>query len=200
MQGALNYGEAKTCEIMTPIEDTFSLTSDQRLNFDVMLDIFENGYSRIPVWDVKRENLIGLLYSKDLILLTPREEVPVVTVLSFFHREYIPVLDENDTLEKALRILNSEKVHFAAVRGVDDSNEDLDPVYRIIGCITLEDILEQILQMNVEDEHDIEIECKFPMIVLLVFYYWFSNVDLMFLQLLIPRKTVPKRSNAIRES
>ena len=154
MQGALKYGETQVSQIMTPRAQMFSLKRNEKLSFHVMSKIFESGYSRIPVWDDDDFHIVGLLYAKDLILLTPREEVPVVTVLSFFQREYVPVVDENDTLEEVLKVINSEKVHFAAVRGIDNSVEDLDPVYKIVGCVTLEDILEEILQMEVEDEFD----------------------------------------------
>eukprot|EP01138_Halocafeteria_seosinensis_P002798 gb/GECG01002859.1/.p1 GENE.gb/GECG01002859.1/~~gb/GECG01002859.1/.p1 ORF type:complete len:451 (+),score=78.47 gb/GECG01002859.1/:1-1353(+) len=156
MQGALKYGERPVSSSMTPRSEIFALHRTDRLSFDVLSDIFEKGYSRVPVWDEEEKSFVGLLYAKDLMLLTPKDEVPVMTVISFFQREFVPVVDKDDNLETALKVLNDAQIHFAAVRDVDDSDSERDPVYTIVGCVTLEDIMEEILQMEVEDEFDAE--------------------------------------------
>ena len=42
-----------------------------RLNFDNMLEIYKSGYTRIPVYDTQPQAIIGILYTKDLILVDP---------------------------------------------------------------------------------------------------------------------------------
>ena len=42
-----------------------------RLNFDNMLEIYKSGYTRIPVYDTHPQAIIGILYTKDLILVDP---------------------------------------------------------------------------------------------------------------------------------
>eukprot|EP01138_Halocafeteria_seosinensis_P005416 gb/GECG01005537.1/.p1 GENE.gb/GECG01005537.1/~~gb/GECG01005537.1/.p1 ORF type:complete len:421 (+),score=58.30 gb/GECG01005537.1/:1-1263(+) len=154
MQGALKFSDATAGDIMTPSDKVFSLSSKDRLDYDVMSEIFRTGYSRIPVWNARRTWIIGLLYSKDLILVSPQEELPVMAVVTLFHREKVPIVNIDDNLNEVLMQMHAERVHFAAVRKVDDSVPDRDPIYALAGCITMEDILEQILQMDVEDEHD----------------------------------------------
>eukprot|EP01138_Halocafeteria_seosinensis_P005415 gb/GECG01005536.1/.p1 GENE.gb/GECG01005536.1/~~gb/GECG01005536.1/.p1 ORF type:complete len:651 (+),score=85.60 gb/GECG01005536.1/:1-1953(+) len=155
MKGAIKFGDITAGDIMTPRHQLFSLTSSDRLTFDTMSQIFQHGFSRIPVWNNDGTWIIGLLYAKDLILVSPREELPVMAVVSLFHRERVPVVDSTDSLREVLLQMHSERIHFAAVRKVDDSVEDRDPIYVLEGCISMEDILEQILQMDVQDEHDL---------------------------------------------
>lgn len=42
-----------------------------KLNFEHMLEIYKSGYTRIPVYDKDPQNIIGILYTKDLILVDP---------------------------------------------------------------------------------------------------------------------------------
>ena len=42
-----------------------------KLNFDNMLEIYKSGYTRIPVYDTQPQAIIGILYTKDLILVDP---------------------------------------------------------------------------------------------------------------------------------
>jgi metal transporter CNNM len=73
MSGALDFGEKKVQDVITPIASTFSLAIDQSLNFAVLTDIFRSGYSRIPVFDRKgdgdprTDEFIGLLFAKDVV-------------------------------------------------------------------------------------------------------------------------------------
>eukprot|EP01138_Halocafeteria_seosinensis_P012064 gb/GECG01012330.1/.p1 GENE.gb/GECG01012330.1/~~gb/GECG01012330.1/.p1 ORF type:complete len:696 (+),score=84.23 gb/GECG01012330.1/:1-2088(+) len=154
MQGALTFGDATAGDVMTPRDKIYSLSSTNRLDFDTMSEIFRRGFSRIPVWNAEGTWMIGLLYAKDLVLVSPEEELPVMSVISLFHREVLPIVDAEDSLGEVLYRMHSEKVHFAAVRTIDDSVADRDPIYVLSGCVTMEAIIEQILQMEVEDEYD----------------------------------------------
>jgi metal transporter CNNM len=75
MTGALRYRDIPVKEVMTPLCDTFMLSAGERLGFDVVAKIFKMGYSRIPVYEVSKSNIIGLLFVKDLIFLDPEDEI-----------------------------------------------------------------------------------------------------------------------------
>ena len=74
-------------DVMTPLENTFMISVEDKLNFDTMSRIFKTGYSRIPVFeggDV--QNVIGLLFTKDLIFIDPEDETPVRNFCQIFGR------------------------------------------------------------------------------------------------------------------
>jgi metal transporter CNNM len=62
---------------MTPIDKTFVLNVEERLNFKCIATIFKTGYSRIPVYEVSHNSIIGLLFAKDLIFVDPEDETPL---------------------------------------------------------------------------------------------------------------------------
>ena len=105
------------------------------------------------MWNHDRTAIIGLLYAKDLILISPASRIPLVAVVHFFRRESVNVVEDEDTLEAVLRIFSSSRQHFAIVRTVDASGPG-DPVYKIGGIITMEDILETIIKSEIADEYD----------------------------------------------
>ena len=49
----------------------YMVEANVRLNFDHMLEIYKSGYTRIPVYDTQPQAIIGILYTKDLILVDP---------------------------------------------------------------------------------------------------------------------------------
>ena len=54
MQGALKYKSTTVKEVMTPLDKTFMLSSDEQLNFETIAKIFKTGYSRIPVYSIDK--------------------------------------------------------------------------------------------------------------------------------------------------
>ncbi len=84
------------------------------------------------------------------MLIEPRSRTPVISVVHFFGRQHINVVNEDDSLATVLQEFSNSRQHFAMVRCVDDSGPG-DPVYKMGGIITLEDIVEQILLVSVQD-------------------------------------------------
>lgn len=58
-------------DVMTPMNKVYMIEAGVRLNFENMLEIYKSGYTRIPVYDKDPQNVIGILYTKDLILVDP---------------------------------------------------------------------------------------------------------------------------------
>jgi metal transporter CNNM len=56
---------------MTPLEKTYMLSIDLVINKELLREVYVKGYSRIPIYQNKRENVIGILMSRDLILINP---------------------------------------------------------------------------------------------------------------------------------
>lgn len=79
MQAALDLGNRTLKDIMTPISKVYMLNINQNLDETLKRQIYEQGYSRIPVYEDSPDNIVGLLMTRDLILaniddnLTPIE-------------------------------------------------------------------------------------------------------------------------------
>ncbi|EGB12362.1 hypothetical protein AURANDRAFT_2914, partial [Aureococcus anophagefferens] len=115
MRGALEMKEKSVHEVMTPLEDVFMLPESTTLSFKVVREIFEQGFSRVPVFRGERQHIVGLLFVKDLIFVDPEDETPLASLLSIFSRG-LQVVDETNTLDDVLRIFKRGHGHLALVR------------------------------------------------------------------------------------
>jgi len=153
MTGALTYKNMRVEDVMTPLERTFMLNTEDKLSFETISQVFKTGYSRIPVYEISKNNIIGLLFVKDLIFIDPEDEVPISSFIQIFGRG-VHVVWPNDNLGDVLAELKKGKSHLALVRDVNTEDETKDPVYEMRGIITLEDIIEKILGDTIVDETD----------------------------------------------
>jgi metal transporter CNNM len=153
MTGALQYQTMRVEEVMTPLEKTFMLNVEEKLNFETMATIFKTGFSRIPVYENNVANVIGLLFVKDLIFINPVDATPVRSFVDIFGRG-AHVVWADDKLGEVLAFLKQGHCHMALVRVVNQGDGKGDPFYEIKGIITLEDIIEVILGDQILDETD----------------------------------------------
>lgn len=160
MKGALRYHSVIVNEVMTPLINVFMLSADERLGFDVVAKIFKTGYSRIPVYEVSKSNIVGLLFVKDLIFLDPEDEIPVKNFVHIFGRG-LHFVWADDNLGDVLKLLKSGRSHMAVVQDVNQGDGG-DPFYEVKGIITLEDILELILGDEIVDETDALVDVNDP--------------------------------------
>mmetsp|Transcript_17743 Transcript_17743/g.25045 ORF Transcript_17743/g.25045 Transcript_17743/m.25045 type:complete len:835 (-) Transcript_17743:264-2768(-) len=159
MAGALKYQDMYVKEVMTPLENTFLLNVEERLNFDTIATIFKTGYSRIPVYEDSVSNIIGLLFVKDLIFIDPEDATPVRNFVQIFGRA-LYVVWPDDKLADVLKYLKKGHSHMALVRDVNNNDETQDPFYEIKGIITLEDIIEIIIGDEIVDETDAWVDAE----------------------------------------
>ncbi|XP_054785431.1 DUF21 domain-containing protein At4g14240-like isoform X2 [Prosopis cineraria] len=80
ISGALDLTEKTALEAMTPIESTFSLDVNSKLDWEVMGKILARGHSRVPVYSGHPKNIIGLLLVKSLLTVRPETDTPVSAV------------------------------------------------------------------------------------------------------------------------
>ena len=156
MKGALAFSERPVYEIMTPIQKCFMIELHRSLDFTLMNEIFKSGYSRIPVYDSQlpaTDNIVGLLIVKDLILLDPEEETPVATILQYYPHPLEKVFYDSH-LRELLQIMKSGRAHMAVVHDINNQGAG-DPFRVNMGIVTLEDVIESILNMEIEDESDV---------------------------------------------
>lgn len=77
---------SKTVEdIMTQLKDCFMLPSTAVLNFSTMSEIMQSGYTRVPVYEEERSNIVEIMYVKDLALVDPADCTPMSTITKFYN-------------------------------------------------------------------------------------------------------------------
>jgi metal transporter CNNM len=78
--------------VMTQKEKVYMLSADARLSFKTISEIFKTGFSRIPVYGSSRDDIVGILMTKDLIFIDPEDETPVKNFVQIFGRS-LQVMD-----------------------------------------------------------------------------------------------------------
>jgi len=140
LEGIVNFGNTDTREVMCPRMDMFALSDDLTLD-EIIPIILEQGYSRIPVFQEKKDNIKGILYTKDLLPNLDNSDFVWQDVLK--PPIYVP---ENKKLDDLLKEFQQKKIHLAIV---------VDEYGGTSGLITLEDIMEEIVG-DISDEFDEE--------------------------------------------
>ena len=147
LEGIVNFGNTDTREVMCPRIDIFAL-SDQMSLEEIIPLILSKGFSRIPVYSEKKDNIKGILYTKDLLPYLNKSDYEWQKLLKT--PLYVP---ENKKLDDLLKEFQQKKNHLAIV---------VDEYGGTSGLITLEDIIEEIIG-DISDEFD-EIDLNYSKI------------------------------------
>lgn len=153
---ALEIQDKKAKCIMTPINKIYMLDINTKLTEDKIHEIYIKGFSRVPIYDGKRDNIVGLLLVRDLLVLNRNQVVELRQLGSLIIRDIIAV-DFETSIEPILHEFKKGTSHMCLVRKTVDDGVN-DPYYQNLGIISLEDIIEEIIQDNIEDEIDNEKE------------------------------------------
>jgi CBS domain containing-hemolysin-like protein len=167
IEGVIELGDAVVSHIMTPRTEINMIQLSMPWD-EVVESIIESGHTRVPVYDKTRDDIVGILYSKDLLPelakgLT-RGQSPVA--LSAEQKEPVPVLPSNSPLaeilrkplfvpetkpvDDLLRLFQKSRTHIAVV---------MDEYGQVSGLVTIEDVLEEIVG-EIEDEYDQKSEAE----------------------------------------
>jgi len=140
LQGIVSFGNTDTKQVMRPRIDIFALSEDMKF-LEVLEEIKKNGYSRIPVFSEHMDNVLGVLYVKDLL---PYIERKTLNWMDLIREPYF--VPENKKLDDLLLEFQEKKNHLAIV---------VDEYGGTSGIVTLEDIIEEIVG-DISDEFDDE--------------------------------------------
>lgn len=152
--GALELSRKIVSDVMTPFKDVFMLPSDAILDPKAVSEIVKSGYTRIPVYDPNnRNNIVYILNVKDLALLDPEDKIPLMTICQFYQHPVRFVM-EDSPLSIMLEEFKKGHYHLAIVQRINSEGEG-DPTYEAVGLISLEDVIEEIIQSEIRDEFDI---------------------------------------------
>lgn len=142
IEGIIAFGDTLVREIMVPRVDIVALERDSTI--EQALDVVSSsGHSRIPVYEGTLDNIVGILYAKDLISALRHDDKrrPISTMLRPAH--FVP---ETMKVNALLEDLQRRKVHMAII---------VDEYGGTAGLATIEDLIEQIVG-EIQDEYDTE--------------------------------------------
>ncbi|MCF4100446.1 gliding motility-associated protein GldE [Gillisia sp. M10.2A] len=140
LKGIVSFGNTDTKQVMRPRMDIFALNVAQSFK-EVIPEIIENGYSRIPVYTDNIDQVSGILYVKDLL---PFIDIRDFDWTSLLREPYF--IPENKKLDDLLNEFQEKKIHLAIV---------VDEYGGTSGLVSLEDIIEEIVG-DISDEFDDE--------------------------------------------
>jgi len=139
IESVLKLGDADVAEIMTPRTDMVSVSVAATLE-DAIKAATESGHSRLPVYGENRDDIVGILYVKDLLRHWGTESPPALKdVIRKPH--FIP---ESREVSGLLEDMQNANAHIAIV---------LDEYGGTSGLVTVEDIVEEIVG-EIKDEYD----------------------------------------------
>ena len=136
------FGDTIVREVMVPRPDIEAIEGDKTLR-DVQALVLQHGYSRIPVFDTDLDNVVGVVYAKDVLkaLHQGKHDMPLSDVVR--QARFVP---ESKRVADLLRDMQKEKFHIALVT---------DEYGSVSGLVTLEDLLEELVG-EIADEYDTE--------------------------------------------
>jgi len=139
IKSILEFSDITVKEIMVPRPDIVAVEKDMPTD-KLIRRVIDEGYSRIPVYKGTIDNVVGVVYSKDLLsLLEHRDLIILQDILRPVY--FVP---ESKKISQLLRELQQRKVHLAIV---------VDEFGGTEGLITMEDIIEEIVG-EILDEYD----------------------------------------------
>ena len=138
----LGLGERKVHEVMVPRIAIVALPTTATLD-QIVDTIVEGGHSRIPVYEDSVDNIVGILYAKDLLPYLKGVDQPPPVARLVRAPLFVP---ESMSVDDLLHSLQRRRVHIAIV---------LDEYGGTAGMVTIEDLLEEIVG-EIQDEYDTE--------------------------------------------
>ena len=128
-------------EIMVPRTDIIAIDADSPLS-EVVRTIINHGFSRIPIYEETIDNIVGVIYAKDLLRLWG-ERNPQIELRELARKTHF--IPETKRIDELLQEFRVKRVHMAVV---------VDEYGGVAGLVSLEDLMEEIVG-EIEDEFDV---------------------------------------------
>jgi len=143
IHGVIEFSDTTAREIMVPRTDLVAIEADVALE-EAVENFMNSGHSRIPVYDDSMDDILGILYLKDILIRLKAEKNGQPTIRELLRPAFF--VPESKKSDELLRELQRRRVHMAIV---------VDEYGGTAGIITIEDLLEEIVG-DIIDEYDTE--------------------------------------------
>jgi len=143
LRSVLDLSAIEVEEVMVHRKNIFSIDIKEPPS-DIITKVLDSSYTRIPLWDEKPDNVVGVLHAKALLkaLRSYEGEIDELNILEIATKPWF--VPEKNTLSNQLYQFRAKRNHIAMV---------VDEYGALVGMITLEDVLEEIVG-QIDDEHD----------------------------------------------
>ena len=180
---ALDIRDKKAVDVMIPIEKTFSIDYDEKFDNEKLKEIIDKGYSRIPVYSYHDKNdIIGLIRIKQLLGINFSENkslsalnveirkplvvhpsMAIIDLLKEFlkGKSHMAFITEN--VEKIQKNLGLNRNNSVMNMGENGISFKLKCQKKILGMVTIEDVIESMFNIQIYDEDDYERQRKLSM-------------------------------------
>jgi Mg2+/Co2+ transporter CorB len=146
MGGLLDLRELTVSDVMVHRTEMVTINADDPPE-EIVDAVLKSEYTRVPLWRGSPENIVGILHAKDLLRATQSADGDLASVDVIALALPAWFVPDIRPLSEQLKAFRRRKTHFALV--VDEYGE-------VMGLVTLEDILEEIVG-DISDEHDIPV-------------------------------------------
>lgn len=140
IEGALSFSEKKAEEVMTPRPVIYALDLNRKLDRKLLNEIKKEGFTRIPVYKEAIDNVVGILYVKDLINIKIGTKIQ-----ELYRKSKLVKVSPSKRLDHLFNMLIRTKIHLAFIQ---------DEYGVLLGVVSLEDIIEEIINREIMDESD----------------------------------------------
>jgi putative hemolysin len=137
------FGDIIVREVMTPRVDIISIQVESTLD-DILKCILTNNHSRIPIYENSIDNIVGVLYVKDLFKVFALKSEKNLNLRSILRNAYF--VPETKRVDELFNEMQKNKIQIAMV---------FDEYGGLSGLVTIEDILEEIVG-EIQDEYEVE--------------------------------------------
>lgn len=135
------FDDILASEIMIPRTDVYSIDIDASIG-EYLDELLETKHSRIPVFEEDIDNIIGVLYIKDLILEARNKGFENVDIRSILRKPYL--VPESKNIDTLFKEMQKSKKYIAIL---------IDEYGGFSGIVTMEDLVEEVMG-NIDDEYD----------------------------------------------
>jgi len=139
LHGALSFSDEVVGNVMISRPHVFALEVNDVIDKKLILKMRRFGFSRFPVYKNKLDNIVGVLFFRDLVGVSFGKKVK-----SIYKRKVLKVLDRR-RLDSLLGLFIRKKIHMAVV---------FDKRKKFVGVVTMEDVVEEIFGKEIVDEDD----------------------------------------------
>lgn len=142
VHGALQFSHTTVREIMSNKDDVTTFDENAKLDKKFFDELKESGFSRYPIYSGNPDNIVGILYTKDLI--SEEDDIAIKDTVEAFDKKFLTVRPD-EKLDVVLGRMLKKALHMGVVHSRNN---------QFLGVVTLEDIIEEIIQFEIKDEDD----------------------------------------------
>lgn len=143
LRSVIEFPDTTVRELMVPRTDIVTVSKDMSLD-EIIEVLVDCGHSRLPVYEGNIDNIVGLFYAKDVLVIVSSDRYDEFDIREFLRRPHL--VPEDKRVDELLAEFQAERMHMAIV---------VDEFGGTSGVITLEDIIEEIFG-DIQDEYDAE--------------------------------------------